>query len=247
MADQPSSSAVASIGATVSAAIAWSRRRRRLDPRALLARGGQAPSPVKVNLGSSLNVAPGWVNVDSSVIALLSRWPRPLLRRLAGASAVAGTLGADDFVATLRGNVFVHHDLCDGVPFVDRSVDVVYTSHFLEHLSRSQGIALLRECRRALRAQGLIRVAVPDAEPAIRALAEGRVEEGLTGLFMDGGTHEAHYHHFGYTEELLRAALEEAGFGEVRRCAFREGQAPDVDLLDNRPEGTLFMEARRPS
>ncbi len=235
-----------SAGATVSSVVAWARRGRRLDPRALLARGGQAPPLVKVNLGSSLNVAPGWVNVDSSVIALLSCCPRPLLRRLASASAVAGDIGRDDFVAALRGNIFVHHDLRHGVPFADASVDVVYSSHFLEHLSHSQGRALLEECRRVLRPRGLLRVTVPDAGPAVQELSAGRVAEGLDGLFMDGGTHEAHYHHFAYTDELLRATLAEAGFADVRGCAAGEGEAPDLDVLDNRAEGTLFMEARRP-
>jgi predicted SAM-dependent methyltransferase len=229
----------------VSSGVAWARRRRRLDPRALLARHGRPSHVVKVNLGSSLNVAPGWLNIDSSVIALLTCCPSPLLRRLAGASAVAGDIGADEFVATLRGNVFVHHDLRHGIPLVDASVDVVYSSHFLEHLSRSQGLALLDECRRVLRPGGLLRVTVPDAEPAIRALSDGRVEEGLDGLFMDGGTHEAHYHHYGYTEPLLRARLEQAGFVDVRRYACGEGETPELDVLDNRADGTLFMEARR--
>jgi len=30
---------------------------------------------------------------------------------------------------------------------------------------------------------------------------------------------------------------------DAKRCAYREGSCPDIDHLDNRPEGTLFMEA----
>ena len=231
---------------SLSSAVAWSRRDRRLDPRALLARAGQAPDSVKVNLGSSLLVAPGWVNVEGSVVALLGRCPRAVLRPLAPLSAVGGSMTGDTFADTLRGHVFVHHDLRYGAPFIDASVDVALMSHFLEHLSRSQGRALLAECRRVLRPGGLLRVAVPDLAPAIQALKADRLEEGLAGIFMDGVTHEADYHHYGYDERLLAETLAEAGFVAARRCDFREGDAPDLERLDNRPDGTLFMEARRP-
>ena len=103
-------------------AAGWLRRNHRADvPDA---------RPVKVNLGSSLLVAPGWVNLDGALSALVATWPAPVLRlfyRLAGIRAV---LSEDEFLRVLRDNRFVHHDMTYGIPLPDRSVDYVFSSAF---------------------------------------------------------------------------------------------------------------------
>ena len=40
--------------------------------------------------------------------------------------------------------------------------------------------------------------------------------------------------------------LEREGFTEVTRRSYREGALPDLGALDNRPEQTLYVEARKP-
>ena len=37
--------------------------------------------------------------------------------------------------------------------------------------------------------------------------------------------------------------LADEGFGDVRGRDYRDGRCPDLELLDNRPEITLFVEA----
>lgn len=60
------------------------------------------------------------------------------------------------------------HDLAKPLPFDDRSCDVVYHSHVLEHIPRTHGSAFLAECFRVLRPGGVIRVVVPDLERIIQ-------------------------------------------------------------------------------
>lgn len=72
-----------------------------------------------------------------------------------------------DYVATEAG--VLAHDLTRGIPFPEKAVDVVYHSHFLEHLSRAAAERCLCECFRVLRPQGLLRVVVPDLENVVRA------------------------------------------------------------------------------
>ena len=48
--------------------------------------------------------------------------------------------------------------------YADSSVDVIYTSHCIEHLTLPQVIALLGDCYRVLRKDGLIRIVVPDLD-----------------------------------------------------------------------------------
>src|SRR5579871_2098668 len=58
----------------------------------------------------------------------------------------------------------IQHDITQGLPFSDRSFDVVYHSHILEHLDRESGASLMRECYRVLKPNGILRVVVPDLE-----------------------------------------------------------------------------------
>jgi predicted SAM-dependent methyltransferase len=55
-----------------------------------------------------------------------------------------------------------------GIPFPEGSFEVVYHSHVLEHFSRPEAVAFLRECRRVLKKGGIIRIVVPDLESLAR-------------------------------------------------------------------------------
>src|ERR1700674_864814 len=63
-------------------------------------------------------------------------------------------------------------DLQKDLPFPDDSFEVVYHSHVLEHFSKADGLRLLERCRRVLRPDGTIRVAVPDLERIARLYLE---------------------------------------------------------------------------
>ena len=54
------------------------------------------------------------------------------------------------------------HDLRTPLPFSDNFADVIYCSHFLEHLDEQHGVNFLKECFRCLKDQGILRVVVPD-------------------------------------------------------------------------------------
>ena len=54
------------------------------------------------------------------------------------------------------------------MPFDDNEVDVIYSSHFLEHLFPEDAKRFLMECFRVLRKRGVLRVHVPDLENICR-------------------------------------------------------------------------------
>jgi len=58
-------------------------------------------------------------------------------------------------------------DILKGLPFADATFDVVYNSHFLEHLSYDDGKRVLKECWRVLKANGVLRIVLPDLERMI--------------------------------------------------------------------------------
>jgi predicted SAM-dependent methyltransferase len=55
-------------------------------------------------------------------------------------------------------------DLSSGIPEANNSVDVTYSSHVLEHFTKTQGVQFIQECYRILKPGGTIRIVVPDLE-----------------------------------------------------------------------------------
>lgn len=74
--------------------------------------------------------------------------------------------------------------------------------------------------------------------------AAGEKERMLTQYFFVDDE-DSHYsrHNYKYDIAMVEELLLRVGFREVRRSSFAQGQVPDIDILDNRPEGSLFVEA----
>jgi predicted SAM-dependent methyltransferase len=121
----------------------------------------EAMTPVRLNLGCGAVTPPAWTNVDYALGARLLRWP--LLRRL----------GLFNLEWDRR---VVIHDLLKRFPWADDSVHVIYCSHMLEHFDREQGERFLRECRRVLRPDGVIRIVVPDLSVYVRRYSSGELK-----------------------------------------------------------------------
>jgi predicted SAM-dependent methyltransferase len=63
----------------------------------------------------------------------------------------------------------IQMDLLKKLPFPDNSVDLIYSSHFLEHFQTSEIKSILNECFRILKSEGKISTCVPDASIYINA------------------------------------------------------------------------------
>jgi SAM-dependent methyltransferase len=140
---------------------------------------------VKLNLGSGLSVASGWVNIDASLNALFAGWPTPVLRLLYRWAGARKWYPEGQYVKILKEYIFLHHDLEYGIPFADESVNYIYTSHWLEHLFLDHADRLLREAYRVLKVGGTVRICVPDLDFA--------VSEYLIGPCAVKGTGEMGY------------------------------------------------------
>lgn len=68
----------------------------------------------------------------------------------------------NQFAQNYRYN-FMQRDIRTGLPFSTGSVDLIYSSHCLEHLTYSEGLTFLRECRRIIKSEGVMRFLVPNA------------------------------------------------------------------------------------
>lgn len=201
---------------------------------------------IKLNLGSGFIGLPDWINYDNSIVVKLKRLIP--IRWLVKIGALPADYNDVKF-PTIR-----VRDLRRGIPHGDTSVDVIFTSHFLEHLRRPEAVKLLKDCWRVLRQKGLIRVVVPDVDH-IRSFKDGddvsvwfypdyinkkepSLYDWIKHLFLRP-------HKWMYNYYSLRKILTEAGFKHVRRCNAHEGKCPDIDYLDTYPNHSLFVEAEK--
>jgi len=201
-----------------------------------------------VNLGCGSTVAPGWINLDNSPGARLAQFP--WLRWLLWKTKV---LSDQHYNVRWPKNVIVR-DLRRKLPFDSASIDCVYTSHVLEHLTRADARNLLSDIYRILKNGGLLRVVVPDlAFGARRYLAalERNVDdtaaapELLNWLALSKPGLRAP-HLWMYDAPTLRRELVAVGFDNVVVREHKTGSLPDCELLDNRPDESLHMEAEKP-
>jgi predicted SAM-dependent methyltransferase len=129
------------------------------------------------------------------------------------------------------------------LPFADDSFQFVFSSHVFEHLPHGSLTVLLKEIHRVLKPGGTMRVSVPDLTVMVGQYQPEDPDAFVKAVFEIDHINTKNRHHWMYAEKSMREALESAGFVNVTRCQYRQGKCPDLKLLDNRPEHSLFMEA----
>ena len=126
----------------------------------------------------------------------------------------------------------LYWDLRNGIPLPNGTVSRIYSSHLFEHLTYSEGQALMAECLRVLRPGGEFSICVPNARLYLDAYArKERLREPFLGwtpavqgqtlidmvnyvAYMDG------HHKYMFDEESLVARLQEAAFTDTRLREF---------------------------
>ncbi len=183
---------------------------------------------LKINFGSFINMSHyGWINTD--IIDLNS-------------------------FASHHRYKFMQLDVRQLLPFNDNSVDLIFSSHMLEHLTKDEGFFFLRECRRIMKPGAVMRIAVPDAERLINyyqakqlnmfdeindGCASSNFESAkLWSLLFEG-------HRIAYDFAGLKSLAEEAGF-KIERSSFGIGNEQIIkETMDLLPEISLFVELEK--
>jgi len=200
---------------------------------------------LKINLGCGSQILEGWVNVDYSLGAKMAKIPifNVLNRRLNLFS-----LEWDD-------RIFIH-DLRKPFPWKDATVDVIYSSHTLEHFTREDGLKFLQECFRVLKPNGTIRILVPDLAVTVSHYLCGKTRadyfvEGLGVLYTPCASplkkllnpvidfpHKCHY-----DAHALTSILNEIGFQAMSMNAF-ESSIADIKQIElkDRTENAIMIE-----
>jgi len=231
---------------------------------------GQETSPRLLHLGCALTAPPQWVNVDGSWNAWLAR--KPWLKAIVtGLKLIPASNAALQWPVNI-----VVHDLRKPLPFADASFDAVYSSHTVEHLYRSQAVAMLREAYRVLKPGGICRNLVPDLHALVEEyLGQRKLGGEITGVEDDPARNfnyrlyimpEApqqrgllyrlytnnsnfHQHKQMYDAASLQRLMEEAGFGNCRPQLPLQSQIPMLELVEksDRTFGGAIVEGIKPA
>jgi SAM-dependent methyltransferase len=108
---------------------------------------------MKINIGCGMTPTIGWKNYDCSLSVRLSRFPTIifLLR-------IFNLLDENqlNFIKFNQINEINYADVSKKLPLSNDSVELVYSSHMLEHLDRDRAIRCLNEVRRVLKVGGAL-------------------------------------------------------------------------------------------
>lgn len=205
--------------------------------------------PRKLNLGCGHQVPNGWINVDFALGARLAKLP--LFRRLNRKLRL--------FNVDWDGGI-VLADLTKPFPWPSDSIDVVYSSHTLEHLDRTQGRVFLTECCRVLKPNGIARILVPDLAGIVAQYVRGELAAdrfvealGVVGDDARDGPLKRrlaflvrHPHRCMYDPPTLIRIMAEVGL-DARARAAHDSDISDIEAIEllSRTPGSVIVEGRK--
>jgi len=118
------------------------------------------------------------------------------------------------------------------LPYNDNTVDLLYASHVLEYFDREQARVILKEWKRVLKPNGILRLAVPNFKTMAHLFINGTVPlKGILGPLygkMIMGNQNI-YHKTVYDYDSLKNLLEQANLKEVRVYDWRKTEHSNFD------------------
>jgi ubiquinone/menaquinone biosynthesis C-methylase UbiE len=167
-----------------------------------------------------------------------------------------GDVHPDDWInvemVTLPG-VDICSDIREGLPLREASIEYITSQHALQALRIEEMYYALRELRRVLEPDGVLRLCLPDFDKAIAAHQSGGTEHqwcwdwnshsgNFIGRIIDCNENRTPLT-ADWTEELLRVS----GFAEVLHVAYGQTSSHrrEITVLDSRPDESFYIEGYR--
>lgn len=217
---------------------------------------------IKLNLGCGLQCPEGWMNIDSSMGARLAKLPTLKKILYAILPASWGVLPNIEWPSNVMWMNIVRR-----FNFEDDSVDIIYSSHTIEHLTYEEAAFVFGECYRVLKPGGRIRIIVPDLSVMINSYienAKNKPELAAKHFFRDTYYFEIpipnsffglmkfyfkrkNNHHFLYDKEGLSFQMEQAGFTDINSFGYGESKIENIIDIDipERFENAICLEASK--
>ena len=119
--------------------------------------------------------------------------------------------------------------------FEDRIADIIYSSHTLEYFDRDEAFDVLREWRRVLKPEGILRIAVPNVKALIKVYERtGHISNILGPMYgkMIISTHtkaQNIYHKTIYDFASLSKLLTSVGYKNINEYNWRDTEHANYD------------------
>lgn len=126
------------------------------------------------------------------------------------------------------------------------SVDVLYSAHVMEHSKRSTFNAVFKRWLEVLKPGGILRLAVPDIQAAMKWYHQTGNLRDIQGLLWGGQRDDYDYHSIGWDEKTLTEDLTAVGFVNVHRYDWRQTEHFFVDDYSQATLPKLSYFSRRP-
>ena len=209
---------------------------------------------IKLNIGCGPNGQfDGFINIDNSPSIIISKFK--LVKYFAYKSGIISKTQYQDNWKNIK-----KCDATKKIPFKRNSVDLIYSSHFLEHNSFKDGQNFLKECYRVLKNRGVLRIVVPDLvfhskkyleetkfllkNPTTTDIsAHNNFIKTVYGGYLVNKRKGAE-HLYMYDTISLRNALINAGFQKVAKHKFKSGNS-ELSKFDNREIDSIHFEAHK--
>lgn len=154
-----------------------------------------------------------------------------------------------------------YFDARNRLPFRDGTIEYIYSSHFVEHLSNDELMRHFKECFRVLKVDGIYRICIPDFESSIKAYIRkdyGRIERSKKDFplnyrfipedlltyadYLDRSLHEYGTHKIFLDYEKTKNMLIHSGFQEANINL--ADYDPSIDRKE-RKDYSIYIEARK--
>ena len=106
---------------------------------------------------------------------------------------------------------------------------------------------MIHECYRVLKKGGVIRTVIPDLDHAITLMNNGEKSKALNDYFFieEGEITDFSRHKYMYDFDLFKKLLNSYTFTNVTKYEFQNGKVPNIDILDNRSDDSIYIEATK--
>lgn len=197
----------------------------------------------KLNVGCGNNFVKGWLNVGLF----------PVNQIPYGKVYKNGSIYA------------LNWDMTKDLMINENSVNYIYSSHFIEHLTFTDAILFFKRCYSVLKPKGVMRLSCPDIELWInnyvldnqsffekyqKTYFKGTAQDiprtkgqiFMASLFVWG-------HKWGWDFESLKDILERLRFTNVSKWSALKGSIPDLNKVEPKEKGrvleSLYLEAQK--
>jgi predicted SAM-dependent methyltransferase len=212
---------------------------------------------LRVNIGCGMSPTKGWLNYDNSTSIKLGEfyWLAYACRKLRIVSEPQ--LG---YIKYCRNNNIIFANATKRIPLKDDSVNAVYSSHMLEHLSRRDSQSFFKEVLRILEPKGVVRIAIPDLGHFVDSYSDHMdADRFMRDLVVEAPSIDSwfskfsilvsgyRHHQWMYDKQSVKKLIESFGFINVTILEAGETlikRPGDLDLYE-RSDQSLYVEAEK--